>query len=188
MGKRKSSKSSSSSSSLGSTSHGMSTGPSRPKGGGGGGSRRKISTSNPHARESDERRLQQLTNLEIKRLSNLVLRQEENMRRFIPIEYKNKKLKIDPNYQLKGAARPALEYYQDPNYIPEPEPIDLLSQYEGKLWEHYEGQILLEKLLDYGVGLHNIGMKSKDAIKIFEKMLRNDPNDHLVRYMTLLYL
>jgi hypothetical protein len=74
-----------------------------------------------------------------------------------------------------------LEYYQDPNYEEEPEPINLLDLHDTSMWEHPEGRLLLEKLLDYGVGLHNIVQKSKDAIKVFERILRHDPADHLVR-------
>jgi hypothetical protein len=131
------------------------------------------------ARESDERRLLQLQQLEIKRLYNLVQRHEEEMMRWRPPD-KRKKPRVDKNYALKGAARPAMEHYQDPNYEPQPDPINLMALYEGKMWEHWEGQALLEKLLEYGVSLHNVGNKSKDAIKIFERMLRDDPADHLV--------
>lgn len=145
----------------------------------GGKGKRRNSIPPSYAHESDERRIQQLQNLEIKRLHNLVIRQENNMTRYIP-PATTKRRRMDPNYQLKGAARPALEHYSDPNYEPEPEPIDLLGEYEGRLWEHKEGQILLERLLEYGIGLHNIGQKSKEAIKIFERMLQNDSEDHLV--------
>lgn len=86
----------------------------------------------------------------------------------------------DKNYDLKGAARPAREFYVDPNYEEEPEPINLLDLHATSMWNHSEGQILLEKLLDYGIGLHNIAQKSKDAIKIFERILEHDPSDHLV--------
>lgn len=48
------------------------------------------------------------------------------------------------------------------------------------MWEHPECQNFLEKLFDYGIGLHNIAQKSKDAIKIFERILQHDPPDHLV--------
>lgn len=48
---------------------------------------------NPSARESDERRLNQLQTLEVKRLQKAVERQETDMRRFIPHD-KRKKQKI----------------------------------------------------------------------------------------------
>lgn len=58
-----------------------------------------------------------------------------------------------------------------------------MDLYDNNMWEHSEGQILLEKLLDYGIGLHNIAQKSKDAIKIFERILSHDPSDHLVYFL-----
>lgn len=52
---------------------------------------------NPIARESNERRLNQLQLLEVKRLQKLVEKQENDMRRFIPYE-KRKKVKIGSHY------------------------------------------------------------------------------------------
>ena len=60
------------------------------------------------------------------------------------------------------------------------EPEDILTQHESNLWEHPEGQILLGKLYELGVGLHNVGNRSKEAIAVFRRMLRQDPQDHLV--------
>ncbi len=34
--------------------------------------------------------------------------------------------------------------------------------------------------MNYGIGIHNLSNKTKDAIKIFEEMLELDPDDHLV--------
>ena len=89
--------------------------------------------------------------------------------------------KIDKNYDLKGAARPARDFYVDPNYQPEPEPINLFDLYSNSIWEHLEGQIYLKMLLEYGIALHNVAQKTKEAIKTFEKILSFDPSDHLVR-------
>jgi hypothetical protein len=90
-------------------------------------------------------------------------------------------LHSDPNYNLTGAARPARDFYKDPNYIEEPEAEDILSKHESNLWGHSEGQQLLSKLYELGVGLHNVGNRSKEAVEVFQRMLRQDPNDHLVR-------
>lgn len=48
------------------------------------------------------------------------------------------------------------------------------------MWEHEEGQKLLRALLDLGLCLHNIGSRSKDAIKVFQETIEMDPDDHLV--------
>ena len=53
------------------------------------------------------------------------------------------KLTLDPLYELKGAARPAREFYRDPNGQDEVEPVDLLQKYAGRISEHEEGAKLL---------------------------------------------
>ena len=73
---------------------------------------------NPKARESDERRLLALKNVEIKRLQNKAdkLRQEMAAYTEETEEDRRKSLKIDPLYDLKGAARAARDSYSDPNF------------------------------------------------------------------------
>ncbi len=83
-------------------------------------------------------------------------------------------------YELKGAARAAQEFYRPEGYEALPESRNLLEEYHGKMWEHEEGQKLLRAMLDLGLAFHNIGSKSKDAIRVFQESLEMDPEDHLV--------
>ena len=88
------------------------------------------------ARDSDERRIEMMKSLEIKRLKNAVERQKIYMQSYLPLEVRErKKVKINPMYDLKGAARPARDKYQDPNYKPVTmdDEINLLSEYSGKI-------------------------------------------------------
>jgi len=68
-------------------------------------------TVNAKARESEERRAQQLRNIEVKRLQNNV----EKIKQIL-IRYPKsgvlavKKQKLDPLYDLKGAARPGTHF------------------------------------------------------------------------------
>mmetsp|Transcript_380 Transcript_380/g.693 ORF Transcript_380/g.693 Transcript_380/m.693 type:complete len:363 (-) Transcript_380:57-1145(-) len=142
-------------------------------------------TYNPSARESDDRRLSQLRGMEIKRLQKSVEKQERLMEEYIPAEQRKRK-RVDPNYNLKGAARPALDFYKDPNAQPEVEPVDLLSKYDTCMWDHEEGRVLLSCLLELAIGLHNIAERSKEAVKVFERILRHDPDDHLLARRALL--
>ena len=93
------------------------------------------------------------------------------------------KQKIDPAYDLKGAARAAREFYKPPGDVSIPgddEPRNLLQEFAGKIWEapNGEGKILLEKMILYAAGLHNITGQTKHAIKIFYEILEHDPDDH----------
>ena len=138
---------------------------------------------NPNARESDERRLKRLQDLELKRLQNAVKKQEEMMRRYIAEEDKVVNI-TDPAYDLKGAAKAAKEFYPQPGWKEQCDEIDLIEMYAGKMWEHSEGRKLLENMLSYGVALHNLSKKTMDAIKIFKGILVHDPIDHLVRNLS----
>jgi len=89
---------------------------------------------------------------------------------------------LDPEYHLKGAARPAQDYYRPPNYEPPVQPIDVFVVYRDRLFEHEEGRQYLVALRDLGITLHNLGNKTRDAITIFLKLLEVDPLDHLVSY------
>jgi len=121
-----------------------------------------------------------MTHMTVTRLKKAVDKQTEFMTRYIP-EDKKKKPRLDPNYNLKGAARPALDFYKDPNFdYNEPVAVNLMEQYkEGKMWQHTEGQKLLATTLELGVALHNLAHKSKDAIKTFKQILEMDTADHL---------
>lgn len=153
--------------------------------GGRGGGYTHVVTHNPNKHESGERRMQMLRNLEIKRLDTRVNKQKDHMRSYFPPDVvAKKKQKVDPHYDLKGPARPAREFYLGKEE--EFEPVDLLDQYDGKLWEHEEGQILLRALLEYGTALHNVGNRTKDAIATFQSMQKQDPGDHLLARHRLL--
>ena len=87
---------------------------------------------------------------------------------------------IDPLFLLKGAARPAQEFYKQPGLMNEPMPKDIIQEYHGRLFEHAEGKKLLEAMLSLGVHLHNDGNKTKQAIQILSEVFEYDPSDHLV--------
>ena len=144
-------------------------------------------THNAEARESGERRLQMLRNLEIKRLTTIVEKQRQHMTNyFSPEVMAKKRRKVDPAFDLKGAARPAREVYC-PGADDEYEPVDLLhSLTPGKLWEHEEGRTLLRATLNLGVALHNVGNRTKEAIRTFQSMQEMDPEDHLLARHRLL--
>ena len=143
---------------------------------------------NPKARESDERRVAMLVTMEIKRYQRKVDSITAYMKAYVPahIIEQQKKKKIDPLYDLKGAARPAAEYYKDPNMTKDVDPIDVFEQYKGRLWEHEEGQRLLKAMLRLSIEMHNSGLKSKDAIKTLKSMLELDKHDTIrARYHLL---
>jgi hypothetical protein len=146
---------------------------------------------NANARESNERRIQKLKDLEIKRLENIVDKLKSSLRNYIP---PNKRLApnekaptIDPRYNLKGAARPALEFYKDPNFdYTEIIPENLFEKLKGNLYEHDEGCELLHNMMDLSVALHNTTKRSKEGIEMFKEMLEYDKNDTLlVRHQLL---
>ncbi len=106
-------------------------------------------TYNPRARESDERKIALLKNMEVNRLQKYVDKHTEEMRSYLPPE-KRKKVKVDPLYHLKGAARVAQEFYRPPGYEPEVEPVDLFETHRGRLTELDIGKTLLASMLDLG--------------------------------------
>jgi hypothetical protein len=67
-------------------------------------------------------------------------------------------------------------------------PCDILEEYKGRLIEHVEGKKLLEAMLSLGVHLHNVGNKTKQAIKVFLEIFDHDPLDHLVSFHTSYFL
>jgi hypothetical protein len=136
----------------------------------------------------------ELHDLAAKRLKNQVERQRDSLIRYIPPEKRGVVSKIAPEYALKGAARAAQEHYQDPNYVPPTEAINLFRQLgceesissdadvpAGNLYSHPEGRVLLRYMIEYGTFLHNKMEKTRDAVKVFQEILRYDKDDHLVR-------
>ena len=125
------------------------------KGGRGGNKYVHNHTYNPVARESDERKIERLHSMEVKRYQNYVDRNMKVITQYLPLDtiaYKKKKvgkrsdnllevntdetiLKIhafntsssiplflnctllDPMFHLKGAARPAQEFYRPPGNL-----------------------------------------------------------------------
>ena len=104
---------------------------------------------------------------------------KENLLNYLPPEAKIPVV-IDPLYVLKGAARAAQEFYRPPGWSPEIEPINVFQVYEGRIYEHSEGKLLLENLKDLALALHNIGNKTRDSTNTFKEILQYDPIDHLV--------
>jgi hypothetical protein len=101
---------------------GAAAGGGKKKGKGKGGGFTHVPTHNPAARESGERRMQILRNLEVKRLESRVEKQKQAMRRYLtPEVVARKKQKVDPHYDLKGPARPARDFYLPPEEEVEPE-------------------------------------------------------------------
>jgi hypothetical protein len=86
----------------------------------------------------------------------------------------------DPNWVLKGPARPAQEFYKHPEWKPEPEEEDLLETHRGRLSQHEEGKRFLETLADLARGLHNISGKSREATALLKRGLQLDEEDMLV--------
>lgn len=93
----------------------------------------------------------------------------------------------------------------DPNYVPEPEPENLMEQFKGNMWGHEgtvlytaammsyvtailsypipcsEGRQLCQLKHDLGVALHNMGNQYKKAAGVLTGLLEDDPEDHVVR-------
>lgn len=143
---------------------------------------------NPKARESDERRIAMLQTMEIKRYQRKVDTITIYLKSYVPMHiiHEQKKKKIDPLYDLKGAARPAAEFYKDPNMTKDVDPVNVFELFKGRLWEHEEGKNLLRAMLKLALEMHNSGLKSKDAIKTLKSMLELDKNDTIrARYHLL---
>lgn len=93
---------------------------------------------------------------------------------------------INPLYDLKGAARVALEYYRPPDFKDQVEPVDIFDLYSGRISEHTEGMKYLEAMKDLGGVLHN-GNKTKEAIQVFEEMISLDSSDPCVRILLFIH-
>jgi tetratricopeptide (TPR) repeat protein len=134
--------------------------------------------------ESDERKHIMVKNLKMKQLKDHVIKQEERMRKYIPDRVRAiQNAPIDPQYDLKGAARIAREHYRPPGYDEEvmnQQPIDLMELYCHDIWAapDGEGKKLIEAKILYASGLHNVLEKSSDSINAFKEILALDPKDH----------
>jgi hypothetical protein len=118
-------------------------------------------------------------------MESRVEKQRAHMRQYLPPDVvARKKQKVDPHFDLKGPARPARDFYLAPEDTTEP--VDLLNDYHGKMWEHEEGQKLLLAMLEHGAALHNVGNRTKEAIATFQSMQKLDPGDHLLARHRLL--
>jgi hypothetical protein len=93
---------------------------------------------------------------------------------------------VDSLYELKGAAKPAQEYYAPK--VEEPEKKDLLQDYHHRLFEIPEGENYLVALFEYATALHNLTNKSKEALAIFEEMLELDHQDNMVLFISFFLL
>lgn len=115
-----------------------------------------------------------------KRLQNLVDKQKQILRNYLPEGKLRVATKIAPEYQLKGAARVARETYQDPNFREADTPENILESMAGKIYQHEEGVKLIQYMMDKGVYQHNKMQHTKDAIKTFEEILTLDTSDPMV--------
>ena len=152
-------------------------------------------TANDRAHESEERRLRLLRKLKVLQLQKSVDAQIARMCAYVPDEVMRRKArKIDPQYDLKGAARVAREYYKDPGDKREKGDdveVDLLELYgsNGRLWRdcpYDEGRVLLTRMLKLAVGLHNITQQTSEACDVLERMISFDSADHLQARQVLL--
>ena len=134
--------------------------------------------------ESEERKMAMVRRMKISQLKGHYEKQRQRMSSYIPDEIRERmKQKIDPAYDLKGAARVAREFYKPPgdtSVAGDDEPRNLLQEFAGKIWEapDGEGKVLLEKMILYAAGLHNILEQTSHAIKVFYEILEHDPEDH----------
>jgi hypothetical protein len=100
-----------------------------------------VVTHNPRAHESVDRKLEMLKRMEVKRLERLVATQRESMEKyFTPEQRALQEQKPDVKFVLKGAARVAQQYYEDPNIKPVGPSEDLIKTYHGRMWDHEEGR------------------------------------------------
>lgn len=81
---------------------------------------------------------------------------------------------------MRGAARAARAHYV-PDYVPEI-PKNFMKEHKGDLSVVQQGKDYLSACLEYAVALHKLQGKSRDAIVIFEDILKLDQKDHVVSY------
>jgi hypothetical protein len=84
---------------------------------------------------------------------------------------------------LKGAARPAQEFYRPVGWEPEPEPQNLLDDYHGRMHEIEDGRLLLSEMLALGVAMYNLKNRKKDTIKLFKQIMEYDVTDSMVLHV-----
>eukprot|EP01039_Chlorochromonas_danica_P004731 gene4731-5181_t len=97
-------------------------------------------------------------------------------------------MKIDPLYDLRGAARAARESYPDPNLVNQPQVINYMEQSAGQLWEVPQGSELLTKMKAYSEACISLLGRTLDAIQVLEEMIEYDLQDHLDAHKLLLRL
>lgn len=134
---------------------------------------------NPKAHNSDELRASRIHRIQVGRCENIVQKIRNSLECFIPNEVRVK-TSINPLFQLRGAARPAQEFYRPPGWKEDEPPRNIIAEYQGRLWEHSEGQSLLRALLELGITQHNIAKRTRDAISTFTEMLSLDAADNIV--------
>ena len=137
---------------------------------------------NPKAHDSDERRLERVKSIQVNRLSKIADRLTNRLSSYIPEEeiIAKKNEVIDKRYVLKGAARPAQEYYRPPGYKEDVQPVNIFNEYKNRLGQHTIGLELLKTKLELGINLHNITNKTRQAIETFKEILTLDHSDPLV--------
>lgn len=148
---------------------------------------------NPNAHGSKEKREELLKGAEIKRIERLIERLKSSLSSYLTADeikehdINKQKMKSNNhlNYVLKGAARPAQEYYLDPNLnhsLPQPSNIFESKEYKNKLSNHSEGRKLLLAMVDLAHALHNNSMNnsnnSKKAIKVLNECIEYDINNN----------
>jgi hypothetical protein len=143
-------------------------------------------TYNPKARESDERKIALLKTIEVKRFQKQVDGQLATLRSYLSPEERARRQHavkaVDPAYQLKGAARPAQEFYRPPGWQEDVPEVDMLALHRGRLWDDCpspEGRLLLRAMSDLSVALHSSAGKTRAAIDVLTQMLELDGGDAL---------
>ncbi len=124
-------------------------------------------THNEKAHGSNEKKLETLKRLKVSQLKNTYDKQCNRMHDYLPDDVRERmNKKIDPKYELTGAARVAREFYRDPNdksHLDDHTEVDLIHIYGtgdgtvgntgGNMWTqcpNNEGKVLLTSMLRLG--------------------------------------
>lgn len=91
-------------------------------------------------------------------------------------------------YDLRGAARPARAFYQDPNATPVAPAINYLETHRGRLWEIDDGKELLKTMKEFAASSVKLLARTLDAIATLREMVDYDSADHLVTLSSCLLL
>ena len=142
-------------------------------------------TYNPKARESDERKIALLKTIEVKRYQKQVDSHLASLHAYLSPEERARRQQsakaVDPTYQLKGAARPAQEFYRPPGWQEDVPEVDMVELHRGQLWDcpAPEARLLLRAMSDLSVALHSSAGKTRAAIDVLTQMLALDGGDTL---------